>query len=67
MYYRIKNHIIYLPSVIAAETTWANGSFAILIKLIGENHVATVNFLSWEERDTAFDALCDALLKQEAM
>ena len=65
MYYRIKNCIIYLPCVISAETDWVNGCYAILINLTGTKHVTTITFLSKEERNAAFDALCDELLKQE--
>lgn len=64
MYYRIKNCIIYLPCVITAETDWADGCYAILINLTGAKYV-TITFLNKEERDAAFDALCDELLKQE--
>lgn len=67
MYYRIKNCIIYLPCVITAEAAWADGCYAILINLTGAKHVTTITFLSKEERDAEFNALCDELLKQETM
>ena len=67
MYYRIKNHIFHLPSIITAETDWANGGPAILINLTGSKYVTTIVFHTYEERDKAFDALCDELLKQETI
>ena len=57
MYYRIKNHIIYLPCVITAEANWADGGPAILINLTGAKCVTTVVFSTYEERDAAFEEL----------
>ncbi len=65
MYYQIKNHIIYLPCVITAEAAWSSYVPAILINLTGAKYVTTIEFSNKEERDAAFNALCDELLKQE--
>lgn len=65
MYYRIKNHIFYLPSVITAETDWTNGGPAILINLTGSKYVTTIVFSTYEERDKAFDTLCEKLAQHK--
>jgi hypothetical protein len=67
MYYRIKNHIVYLPCVISAEADWANGGPAILINLTGAKHTAIIVFSNKEERNKEFDALCEKLLESEAI
>lgn len=66
MYYRIKNCIFDLLDVAAVESVYESG-WCIIIAYKSTKHISRIQFGYLEDRDTAFDALCDALLKQEAM
>lgn len=65
MYYRIKNHIFYLPSILNAYKNWGCGGPTITINYCGDNHPSTIDFSTCDERDKEFDILCEKLLELE--